>query len=451
MKPNSLNITIDASIGRILAFSGSLMLVCVYSGCRQRAYTELYVENMAGEIRMLEDRVYDFDAALQASESDLEEQRHLNSELERKLAEVKASNSPSVNSAPRRTHKDPPSIIVEPESYESVPSRTESGESFKLPSVLEPSPPPSIDSAPSVMRTPAKPTPEPESILPATPDRSNPTNAPLPAPGTRGDGSNSAPIEPRAQLRSNTKFNSNALSGVAPESLVEQVVMPDAMLRSAQQPKSLAPVPSPSTRSPGASSQSTPRPLLPKALQLIPTSDQGAIRKNQVVLPEGSGVQLASATLPIQEPPSVRKTDTQIDPRIIEIGFHRTLCRGQNLDERPGDDGVYLVLTPINRNGQVVNVPGKLTLVVKEGAVESSKESLFEKDYSASELTEYLTAEGTSQGFHLSIPWASKRPANSSVSVFVRYQLEDGRTLVNSKTIPLRNSQREHSTWTPRE
>ena len=33
------------------------------TGCRQRAYTELYVESMASEIRMLEDRVFEYDAA----------------------------------------------------------------------------------------------------------------------------------------------------------------------------------------------------------------------------------------------------------------------------------------------------------------------------------------------------------------------------------------------------
>ena len=48
-------------------------VICVLgTGCRQRAYTELYVENMASEIRMLEDRIYEYDAAYLEKDSEYE-------------------------------------------------------------------------------------------------------------------------------------------------------------------------------------------------------------------------------------------------------------------------------------------------------------------------------------------------------------------------------------------
>ena len=41
------------------------------SGCKQQAYNELYREQMAAEIRALEDRVYEFDSEYRALEQDL--------------------------------------------------------------------------------------------------------------------------------------------------------------------------------------------------------------------------------------------------------------------------------------------------------------------------------------------------------------------------------------------
>jgi hypothetical protein len=52
-----------------------VVILAINSGCRQRAITELYIEDMARRNRALEDLVYDFDAENQAMEFELEDLR----------------------------------------------------------------------------------------------------------------------------------------------------------------------------------------------------------------------------------------------------------------------------------------------------------------------------------------------------------------------------------------
>lgn len=429
----------DRSLARLM---GVLSLL-IFAGCRQHAYTELYVDNMAGEIRALEDRIYEYDAAYQASEAELEEQILVNQALEEKLRKLKASSG--LESRSGSPHKDPPSILVEPEPIQIPPkSKTQSGQ-LVLPAVPESQSPPAIENAPSVMRVPAKPPSQPEEVLPATPDPSN--RLPNSEGGTPGSNTEALPPkEPRAQ---NQKSHRDL--GVSKDSLVEQVVVPESLVRSAQQPKLLVTPPQPgglTPEIPGSNKSNAPPSLLPKALQNLPFNDQGSIKKHQIRLPEGSRVQLASALEPSIEK---AKSNDVTDKRIIEIGFHPTLCRGHNFDQNPGDDGVYLVMTPLNAEGQTVNETAKLTVVVEDEAIQENKGRIIARQYSPSELKEMLTPIGTSQGFHLSIPWENAKPASNQVIVYAKYEFEDGRSLVNHRIVQLRTPNRASAVWTPRQ
>ena len=124
------------------------MLACALagfmaSGCRQRAFTELYIEKMASEIRMLEDRIYEFDAADQSNIQEIEQlEREIASlrkayeELQRKVGDTKFS--------PNRTNGD----------------SSRKSEAYEIPSVLVPDSSSSIEiieNPPAVMRSPVAP------------------------------------------------------------------------------------------------------------------------------------------------------------------------------------------------------------------------------------------------------------------------------------------------------
>jgi hypothetical protein len=168
----------------------AIALVIGVSGCQRRAFTELYVENMASEIRTLEDIVYEYDAEYRAMERELEDLRRINEQLESKLQdseqvlrESRTKPRPLLpeNNLPEK--ETPPGILPEPSVPKSaplrIPSKAEEME-LEVPEVIVPKVPP---------RTPlpeplppdggVKPTQWTEPILDTAPNTA-PSTAPTP-------------------------------------------------------------------------------------------------------------------------------------------------------------------------------------------------------------------------------------------------------------------------------
>ncbi|MEI7461757.1 MAG: hypothetical protein WCK15_20395 [Pirellula sp.] len=465
----------------VLAFALAGLMA---SGCRQRAFTELYIEKMASEIRMLEDRIYEFDAADQSNIQEIEQLereiarlRKANEELQRKAGDTKFS--------PNRTNGD----------------SSRKSEAYEIPSVLFPDSSSSIEiieNPPAVMRSPVAPPVYKENQTPDTskglpPDTSKGLGLPpdtskgLPPDTSKGlglppDASKGLPPDTSKGLRlppidaepllpppavgsklrepqatNNPRSRQNRPDLPSPESLTEEFSLPSTLVRSAQPSKpmvapvqspTLAPVDVPSLSTTPSTNAPT---LLPKAIRnLQEANPQGSLNRSKIKMPEGSKVQWASATEPIQRDSEDSKRSDIVDNKVSEIGFHPTICRGNNFDETPGDDGLYLVVTPLNAAGQVVNGLGNLTVVVEDSAILDNKGRIARWEFKPQELEEMLTPIGASQGFHLSLPWQDLKPNSPSVTVYLLYELDDGRSMVNNRVIHLRKSSKSQTVWTPR-
>ncbi len=402
---------------------------------------------MASEVRMLEDRIWEYDAAYREKDSEydrlVQEVARLkskNSELQRKQTTQKHDQD-DVRLNPARPLRLKPDqgekTQVEPLA---VPSNQ-----YEIPPVLVPE---------TIANPPLRTT-----VTPPTPTNKNPAPSVeelLPPPG--GNAQNS----PRSLLeKANGTEEPQAANGIRlqkkksnlpdPGSLTEQVSLPDSIVRSARQPKlTVAPdvrLDSPSTTMPA---EKAARPnMLPTLLRRLPTirdaETQGSSQSGRIQLPEGSKVQFASAN----ETTAPRKSNQTIDQRMVEIAFHPTMCRGHNFDEKPGDDGLYLVVTPLNAEGQVINQIGTLTVIAEDP---TSKENprIGAWEFSSEQLAEILEPSGTSQGFHLSLPWPDKSPTCKVVSVYLLFNSDNGRKLVNQRDIHLRVHAFEQQVWTPR-
>lgn len=175
-----------------------LLLVLGMSGCAQRAYNELYVENMASEIRLLEDRIYEYDAEYRALENELIDLQTVNEGLEAKLraAEQEQTNArfqPKAKSSsdkplePKRAEPKPAEPKpAEPKPKESTPVTPK--ESLKLP----PSDPLQLEvetPEPPALKPPAKPD---SGDLPAPKVDSKPA-IPIPDKPILPEGASSAP------------------------------------------------------------------------------------------------------------------------------------------------------------------------------------------------------------------------------------------------------------------
>lgn len=390
----------------------TLLVIALASltGCRRAAFNEVYVENMAGEIRALEDRVYEYDSAYQSLEIENEELRRINEELRAKNRALKseATNDRSLLPVPlEREKKVPRSSKPEPTSEPK----------YDEPGVIDLSPPP-IQSKPSIPKSN-------DPSLEVVPPSAVPT--PMPS-------DNESLLPPPKSLPGLPKTDDKGTSIRRPQAkdLVEDVQLPEGLIRSAQQPQLKET--SPGIPSAPPSSSVLPQPSLPK---LTP----GAILQGRIDLPVDPSVVPASANVPAPSRPS--------DQRMVEIAFHETLCRGHNFDDSPGDDGLYLVLVPKNESGEPLQQTGKLTVVIEEMLNETSKR-IAAWNVTPDELQESLEPIGASQGFHLSLPFQDVAPESNRVQVFLKYELEDGRVLVNRKDIQLRRPGHRQTTWTPR-
>ena len=433
-----------------------LAAVCS-AGCRQRAFTELYVENMASEIRMLEDRIYEYDAAYMEKDSEYESMRHEVELKKREIAELQRqlnSTQPHSNSTPKspslRLKDNQPRTPTEaaPKNTYELPPKTDSNSS-KSETIIDP---------PVVSRTPVAPPANTnkskdadaiEFLPPGTaPDLTPPA---IPDKANGPDKANAGADEPQAFNQGRApKRKSNFPS---PESLVEQVDMPESMVRSAQQPKLLILPSQSSSQDPASLPSNVPTLpsslpfLLPKAFPKIQDGNpQGAIQRGMIRLPEGSKVQFASAT----EPVTSLTPKPITDKKVMDIGFHPTMCHGHNFDEVPGDDGLYLVVTPMNASGQILNQVGTLTVIVEDAAEPTDNGRIGAWEFTPEQLAETLEPIGAAQGFHLSLPWQEKKPTSRTVNVFLRYTSDMDRIHVNQREVQIRVANAEKAVWTPR-
>lgn len=375
---------------RRFVLASMLVWALGFSGCHQRAYNELYVENMAGEIRLLEDRIYEYDAEYRVLENELRDLQARNGELEARLRQ-----SEQERSQPRSPSR--------PRAPSEAPSRK---------STPEPAPP---ELAPPELAPPES--------KPSQPPKNAPPKESLKRP----------PVE-ELKLDVETPSNPPALPPVPPGNTPVSpgdTTSPDV--------EELLPKKS-GTQLPGtqlpAGASTAPRGLPPEIVQ----ASFEERRIDAPVLPAVAG---------LKAPPVVNGNPEPIDPRVREIDFHPGLCRGLNKDDQPGEEGIALVLVPRNRKGSFVPGNGKVTIVMEE-SVEGETTRLGQWDFSSVEIAEQIEPVGDGQGIHLELLWKDKTPTSHLIDVYVRYTDELGITAVNHRPIHLRKSSPGQSTWTPR-
>jgi hypothetical protein len=433
------------------------LLLMSFPACRQRAVTELYVEQMAQRNRALEDLVYDFDAENRSMEFELEDLRRANAQLQGRLQEIQRQSS-RIDTSP----SDRP-LTVRPESQKLESQRSES---------QKPESPKSRSGAPAPLKLPPGRNRGDESLILEPPEIVVPkqsTEPILPAP---------EPLAPKSLAP-----KSPAPSSLVPEPQVREPQAIDPQILTEPTGELLPELGSPSLKTPELR---TPELKVPDAsLPVVPGIESGSILERaprglpsgdseaslldrKILLPAStvpgvnpSGVNPSGIATPVIQSSAVQALEARgkpgriptkpTDSRVREIDWHPTMCRAQNSDGMPGDDGLYLVLIPRNTAGQFVPSLGALTLVVEETLADGSVARIGRYEFPEAELKDYLEPVGSAPGLHIPIRWTEQRPAGTSVEVYAKLTMPDGSTMVNRRTIPLRRTTAMGpSTWTPR-
>lgn len=386
---------------------GAVMLSIAISGCARRAYNDVYVENMAAEIRDLEDQLYEFDGEYRLMEQQL-------ASLKSENARLRGALPPASNRTLRQ--ETSPGTIESPSGDNFVPragsttSPSTPGSSSPL-NNTKPSPAPSLDLGPT---SPSNQT-APQSLPGA------PSNAPSIAPP--------ASITPAPLPVPKPAPGSNK-----PDLLNPGDLAPPTIETGEPMPPTLPPIKS--------------SPSNPLTMQ---TDNDLELELGQIQLP----AQLASARIDA-EPDDA--TSTQIHPtmampadtRIVEIRFHPTLCRAMNSDQQGDDDGMYLVLQPYNASGEFVPMPADLVIEALDLSRDEKKALIGRWTLSAAEVKAKMNPIGSSQGIHLSLSFSGPAPQCDRLLVFAHYANSDGRRLVKEHEVMLNNMHRQNAVWVPR-
>lgn len=395
---------------------------------------------MAAEIRDLENQLYEYDHEYKLLEQKIQTLQQQNAALMANSTATNRQKSSAGSSSrkqplefPPRTQPSPVPPQPRPEPEQLKPARE---------SILEGAPP----------KPPAEPESLPPPALPET--RVNPTLPSLPpatGPGLHSPGSGPS-LAPETLPPTNS---TPSLTPGGPPSGVPPQTSPPSRLP--QFPKSTPDNDfdldslTPPTIDPGIPSP-PPLPDLTRDGQGQPVAPENSLELSlsQVEVPAlAAPTRLASATSSRQATIQLA-TEKVTDLRVVELAFHPTLSRAIDMDDRPDDDGLYLVLQPKNEIGQMVPVAADLTIIVLDPAREGAAAKIGRWEYPAADVQAKLQPIGIEQGIHFRLPWNGPDPAADRVIVFALYKFADGRQVMGEKEIFISSDGSHKTVWTPR-
>lgn len=127
--------------------------------------------------------------------------------------------------------------------------------------------------------------------------------------------------------------------------------------------------------------------------------------------------------------------DGPIDEVVTQITLNRKLTGGHNVDDQPGDEGVMVVIEPLNAGGDLVEVPGQVSIVVLDPAIEGEAARVARWDFDSQEAAEHLKRTPLGDGLYFELRWPHSPPVHRVLNLYVRYTTADGRRLQVEKQI----------------
>lgn len=124
-----------------------------------------------------------------------------------------------------------------------------------------------------------------------------------------------------------------------------------------------------------------------------------------------------------------------LDEVVRQITLNRKLTGGHNVDGQSGDEGVMVVVEPLNAGGDLVEVPGQISIVVLDPAVEGEAARVARWDFDSLEAAEHLKRTPLGDGLHFDLRWPHSPPTHRVLNLYVRYTTADGRRLQVEKQI----------------
>ena len=115
--------------------------------------------------------------------------------------------------------------------------------------------------------------------------------------------------------------------------------------------------------------------------------------------------------------PSTRPADT----KITHLHLSPVMTGGADLDGRPGDDGLTVVIEPRNAGDEFVPEAGAVSVVVLDPSKAGEAARVARWNFNAAETRQKLASGSAARGFRLQMPWPATPHASQRLHLFVRY------------------------------
>jgi hypothetical protein len=135
--------------------------------------------------------------------------------------------------------------------------------------------------------------------------------------------------------------------------------------------------------------------------------------------------------------------------RVATISINRSLTGGIGSEDRPGDQGLLVVIEPRDRSGRAVDAPAEVNVVVLDEALQDAAARFARWDFTAAETAAMFRRNGANRAMHLTMAWPGDPPAHSKLHLFVRYVTADGRKLETDQMIEVALPGDKTTQWKP--
>ncbi|HUY93159.1 MAG TPA: hypothetical protein VMV10_30800 [Pirellulales bacterium] len=163
---------------------------------------------------------------------------------------------------------------------------------------------------------------------------------------------------------------------------------------------------------------------------------------NAISVPGESNTELPQFEKPVEDeaPAEDNSADdkTAGDETVTQISLNRKLTGGHNVDDKPGDEGLMVVIEPLDASGQLIEAPGDVSVVVLDPAQEGEAARVARWDFTVDEAAEHIKRTPLGDGLHFDLRWPHGPPANRTLNVYVRFTTLEGKKLQLEKQIEVR-------------
>jgi hypothetical protein len=133
---------------------------------------------------------------------------------------------------------------------------------------------------------------------------------------------------------------------------------------------------------------------------------------------------------------------------VAALTFNQQLTGGYDNDQRPGDDGVMVLVEPRSAQGEIVELHGPLSIVLLDPALQGDAARIARWDLAEDEAAAHFRRSPQGAGIQLELPWPTGAPAHRQLKLFARSTLADGRKFDASKDIEVISPGEHVRRWT---